>query len=123
MFTDLVRSTSLLTKLGQRGVEVIAGQHLVWLSSAVHEYHGTVVKNTGDGIMATFPSCAAALDCAVSIQRLDAADAHADVGGNVVRIGISAGDADGENGDWFGRCVVEASRLCAAASGGEILTL
>ncbi|HEX5369322.1 MAG TPA: response regulator [Dehalococcoidia bacterium] len=83
-----------------------------------------MVKNTGDGIMATFPSCAAALDCAVAIQRqLDAADVRDEVGGRVVRIGISVGDADGSDEDWFGKCVVEASRLCAKARGGEILAL
>ena len=124
MFTDLVGSTALLTRLGERGTEVIAGQHLASLSATVTEHGGTVVKNTGDGIMATFPSCAAALDCAVSIQRqLDAADVKDEVGGRVVRIGISAGDADGSDGDWFGKCVVEASRLCARASGGEILAM
>lgn len=124
MFTDLVGSTALLTRLGARGTEVIAGHHLASLSSTVTEHGGEVVKNTGDGIMATFPSCASALDCAVFIQRLlDAADVKDEVGGRVVRIGISAGDADGSNGDWFGKCVVEASRLCAKARGGEILAL
>ena len=123
MFTDLVGSTALLTRLRARGTEV-AGHHLAQLSSTVLENRGSVIKNMGDGIMATFPSCAAALDCAVSIQRqLDAADIKDDVGGRVVRIGMSAGDADGSDGDWLGKCVVEASRLCARAKGGEILAL
>ena len=38
-----------------------------------------------------------------------------------MRIGISAGDATYEDGDWFGRPVIEASRLCAEAEGGQIL--
>ena len=38
-----------------------------------------------------------------------------------MRIGISAGDATFEDGDWFGTPVIEASRLCGAADGGQIL--
>ncbi len=38
-----------------------------------------------------------------------------------MRVGISAGDASFEDGDWFGTPVVEASRLCAAAEGDQIL--
>ena len=67
MFTDLVGSTALLTRLGARGTDVIAGRHLPLLSAKVAEHTGTVVKNTGDGVMATFPSCAAAWAGAVAI--------------------------------------------------------
>ncbi len=38
-----------------------------------------------------------------------------------MRVGVSAGDATFEDGDWFGTPVVEASRLCAEAAGGQIL--
>ena len=39
----------------------------------------------------------------------------------LVRVGISVGDADVEDGDYFGVPVVEAARLCARSDGGEIL--
>ena len=38
-----------------------------------------------------------------------------------VRIGVSLGDATAEEGDYFGWPAVEASRLCAAAEGGQIV--
>ena len=38
-----------------------------------------------------------------------------------IRVGVSAGDVTLEDGDCFGTPVVEASRLCAAADGGQIL--
>ena len=38
-----------------------------------------------------------------------------------MRIGISLGDVTLEDGDVFGTTVIEASRLCAAANGGQIL--
>ena len=39
----------------------------------------------------------------------------------VVRVGIALGDADIDDGDFFGVPVVQASRLCAKAAGGEVL--
>jgi len=38
-----------------------------------------------------------------------------------VRVGVSAGEAVEEDGDFFGDPVVEAARLCAVAQGGQIL--
>jgi class 3 adenylate cyclase len=37
-----------------------------------------------------------------------------------MRVGVSVGDATFEDGDYFGTPVVEASRLCGAAVGGQI---
>ena len=39
-----------------------------------------------------------------------------------IRIGISSGEADAADGDYFGVSVVEAARLCASADGDQILT-
>ena len=38
-----------------------------------------------------------------------------------MRIGMSAGEATEEDGDYFGDPVIEAARLCAKAEGGQIL--
>ena len=122
LFTDLVQSTRLLTSLGEEGPAAIAQQHLSQLQEIVGYHEGAVIKTTGDGVMAVLPSASMALDCAVDIQRrLDGNAAGVPVGGRMVRIGISAGDATEVKGDWFGRCVNEAARLCALAFGGEIL--
>jgi serine/threonine-protein kinase len=122
LFTDLVGSTRLLTTLGARGPETVGPEHLSALQEYIRASDGTLVKSTGDGVMATFPSAAAAMDCAAALQRhFDGADAQESIGGRVVRIGISAGDARESDGDWFGSCVVEASRLCGMARGGQIL--
>ena len=39
----------------------------------------------------------------------------------VIRIGVAAGDVVEDEGDYYGPAVVEAARLCPAATGGEIL--
>jgi hypothetical protein len=89
-------------------------QHDVLLGEAITARHGTVVKHLGDGVLATFVGAAEAVSAAVAIQQ--------SVDGEfAVRIGISAGDVTLEDGDVFGMPVIEASRLCAEATGGEIL--
>jgi tetratricopeptide (TPR) repeat protein len=79
------------------------------------------VKNLGDGLMVMYSSPSRALSGAVGMaQAIDHHNRSADepLG---VRIGMSAGEAVEEDGDYFGDPVVEAARLCAVASGGEIL--
>ena len=71
--------------------------------------------------MVAFPSAASAVAAAVDMQRgagKTLAEADAASG---LRIGIAAGDAEVEGADLFGRPVVEAARLCAAAGDGQIL--
>jgi serine/threonine-protein kinase len=72
--------------------------------------------------MAIVPSAAAAVAGARALQQsIDTAQASGDIGGRVVRVGLSAGDALERDGDWFAAAVVEAARLCALAEGGQIL--
>ncbi|MCA1846686.1 MAG: adenylate/guanylate cyclase domain-containing protein, partial [Actinobacteria bacterium] len=121
LFTDLVGSTELRSRLGEAAAEDLRRQHDALVSSAVHGNGGTVVKNLGDGLMATFSGASDAVAAAVAIQQ--AIDRHNRGGGTAlgVRIGISAGDVVFENDDCFGTPVIEAARLCAAAEGGQIL--
>ncbi|HEY3669413.1 MAG TPA: AAA family ATPase, partial [Acidimicrobiia bacterium] len=82
---------------------------------------GTEVKNLGDGLMVMFTSPSRALTCAEAM--LQAIDHHnrSALEPLDVRVGISAGEAVEEDGDYFGEPVVEAARLCAMARGGQIL--
>lgn len=80
-----------------------------------------MVKHTGDGIMAAFPGPSAAADAAVAAQRAVARTAARHQVVLTIRAGISLGEATEEDGDWFGPPVIEAARLCNAASAGEIL--
>jgi class 3 adenylate cyclase/DNA polymerase III delta prime subunit len=122
LFTDLVGSTELRVKLGEEGADELRRVHDALLSDAVTSGGGAVVKGLGDGIMATFDSAADAVAAAVSLQqctyqhsRKVPAQAFA------IRVGVSIGDVSTEEGDVFGVPVVEASRLCSTALGGEIL--
>jgi len=71
--------------------------------------------------MLAFPSARRALRCAVAIQRATAAyDEHAEAPVRL-RIGLHTGEATKEGYDFFGRSVIVAARIGAAARSGEIL--
>jgi class 3 adenylate cyclase/tetratricopeptide (TPR) repeat protein len=122
LFTDLVGSTELRARLGEDAAETLRRTHDALLADAVSGSGGAVVKNLGDGLMATFAGAADAVSAAVTIQQaIDRHNARADAPQLAVRVGISVGDITWDNGDYFGTPVIEAARLCAAARGGQIL--
>ncbi|HEV2368836.1 MAG TPA: AAA family ATPase, partial [Acidimicrobiales bacterium] len=121
LFTDLVDSTEMRTRLGDDVADGIRRQHDSLLTEAVIGHGGSVVKGLGDGILATFPGAAEAVGAGVAMQRALQRRNRRENWELAIRVGISAGDLSHENGDCFGTPVVEASRLCAAAIGGQIL--
>lgn len=123
IFTDLVGSTALRSRLGEQAADELRRRHDHLLTGAVEAHHGQVVKGLGDGVMATFPAASDAVAATVAIQQaIDRHNRSADAPVPLtVRIGMSAGDVTFEEGDCFGTPVIEAARLCAAASGGQIL--
>lgn len=122
LFTDLVGSTELRARLGEDTADELRRLHDGLLGDAVARHDGTMVKNLGDGWMATFTSAADGVAAAVAIQQA----IHRHNSGSAlhrlsVRVGLSTGDVVWEDGDCFGVPVIEASRLCAAAGGDQIL--
>ncbi len=121
VFTDLVGSTSLRQRLGDEAFDVRRRVHDRLLTEAVERGGGELVKHEGDGVMAVFASAADAITCVAAMQGAitrELGDAEARF---AMRVGASAGDVAEEHGDFHGTPVVEAARLCAAASGGQIL--
>lgn len=118
VFTDLVGSTALLSRLGV-GADAVRRAHFAALRGAIVAHGGEEVKNLGDGLMVSFRSAGAALRCAVGMQQAIARLSRRHP--QSIRIGLSAGDVTVEDGDLFGSPVIEAARLCAAAGTGQIL--
>jgi len=77
------------------------------------------VKWLGDGLMTVFASAADAVRGAVAMQQ--AARRRAAGERLALRVGLHAGEALGEETDYFGTPVVIARRLCEQAQAGQIL--
>lgn|GEM_PF-1784025 len=60
LFTDVVRSTELLHRLGDDAAEDLRRAHFASLREAVSKAGGEEVKSLGDGLMVTFPSASPA---------------------------------------------------------------
>lgn len=121
MFTDIVDSTGLTQRLGDaRAVELVRAHDSI-VRRSLKSAMGREIKHTGDGIMASFESVPACVDCARTIQRgLDGFR----MGSNQplhVRIGIDAGVPVEDSNDLFGKTVQAAARLCATAEPDGIL--
>ncbi len=122
MFTDMEGSTALTQRLGDAAAQNLVRLHNSIVSDALRTHGGTHVKHTGDGIMASFLTASAAVECAIAVQRELARhnerNPHEPVS---VRIGINAGEPVLEGDDLFGTAVQLASRVCARADAGAIL--
>jgi class 3 adenylate cyclase/tetratricopeptide (TPR) repeat protein/KaiC/GvpD/RAD55 family RecA-like ATPase len=122
LFTDVVGSTEINSAIGDRAADELRRLHFEDLNEAIAATNGTLVKTIGDAVMASYTSAADALHGAVEMQRaVDRRNRRASGQDLHVRIGVSAGDATFEDEDWFGTPVVEASRLCSAATSDQIL--
>jgi adenylate cyclase len=83
---------------------------------------GRIVKTTGDGILAEFPSAVDAVACAISVQQA-AARRNEDVAEDkrlIFRVGINVGDIIVEASDIFGDGVNVAARLESLCEPGGI---
>ena len=92
------------------------------ITPAIAKHRGRVVKTTGDGLLAEFPSAVDAIVCAAEIQRGMAAR-EAGVAADrliIFRIGINVGDIVFEDGDIYGDGVNVAARIEPLADSGGI---
>ena len=121
VFTDLVGSTELTSRLGDVAVDELL-VHFGLLRDVVSMTGGEEVKSMGDGLMVAFRSATDAVSCAVAMQQAThRRNERPDVVALGLRVGVHAGDAILADDDYFGTPVNAAKRLCDRASGGQIL--
>ena len=122
LLSDLDDASDLTQQLTEHRVAELLRDHGALVRQLVGVRGGTVVKEHGDGFMASFSSAHAALRCAVDMQRSVADHRVPELGRELgLRVGLHTGFLLGEALEFFGRNVVLAARIGDRARGGEIL--
>ena len=121
MFTDIAGSTEVSTARGDAAALQLLRRHNEVVRNALDEFGGNEVKHTGDGVLASFVSVTRAVGAAIAIQKTCAA-VQENQPTLAVKIGLGVGEPVEDSNDLFGAAVNLAARLCAHASGGQILT-
>ncbi len=117
LFIDIVSSTELTERMGDTGFRDASRALDSGLRAAIRDAGGTTIdgKLLGDGVLATFPSAAQAIDGARRCLTLSDAS---ELG---LHIGLHAGDVIREDNNVYGGAVNIASRICGLSAPGEIL--
>jgi len=115
LFTDIVESTAVAARLGDRAWRELVQRHHATVRSLLARYRGVEVDTAGDGFFATFDGPARAARCASAI-----------VGamkplGIEVRAGLHTGEVETVGGKAGGMAVVIGARVGAQAGPSEIL--
>ena len=120
LFTDIEGSTHLLQRLGDRYAEVL-DTHFGLLTDALTAHDGHIVNFQGDAVFVAFEQASDAVAAAYAAQ--EALDAYPwSAGEDVrVRVGMHTGPALQTGDNYVGLAVHEASRICSAAHGGQVV--
>jgi class 3 adenylate cyclase len=114
LFTDVVASTEQLAARGDDAWRRVLDDHDATTAHLVAQYRGSLIKQLGDGTLATFDGPARAVRCARAL--LEAADSR----GITLRAGLHAGEIELRPSDVTGIAVHTASRIATLAHPGEV---
>jgi class 3 adenylate cyclase len=121
LFTDIVRSTSLVEAIGDEAWMDLQRWHDQTLRALFAEHGGEEVDHAGDGFFVAFDDPEAAISCAVAIQRTLAEHRRVHGFAPHVREGVHVTPASRSARAYRGKGVHEAARIAATAEAGEIL--
>jgi class 3 adenylate cyclase len=115
MFTDIVGSTDLAARLGDRRWREVLAEHRAVVRAQLGRFRGREIDTAGDGFLAVFDGPARGIHCALAIGE---ALRHL---GIEVRIGLHTGEIELMGDDIGGIAVHIAARVGALATTGEVL--
>jgi len=118
VFTDIVSSTALVTKVGDAAARDLFLKHDKIVRNQLKKFGGQELQNLGDGFMLSFESASAAIKYACKIQQ-QVSEVLPSI---QIRVGINTGEVvRRESKHPFGQAVVVASRIVSECKGGRIL--
>jgi class 3 adenylate cyclase len=116
LFTDIVGSTELATRLGDEEWITVLNRHFEIVERHVSRFAGRVVRSTGDGVLALFDGPARAVRCACVLRdALRAIELP-------IRAGLHTGEIELNGEDVAGIAVHAAARISSVAGANEVLT-
>ena len=115
LFTDIVGSTAIASRLGDDRWLDLRSAHDETVSRTVDRHRGRLVKTTGDGVLATFDGPLRAILAALSMKQ-----ELGDIGLNI-RAGLHTGEVEVRDDELGGLAVNIASRVMDTAESGGIL--
>ncbi|GJL81799.1 MAG: hydrolase [marine bacterium B5-7] len=115
LFTDIVDSTGHLTRLGDEEWTSLLGQHDRLAGLLVNRFQGTLIKSTGDGLLAIFDGPGRAIQCATAlvleIRKL----------GVSIRAALHTGEIEHNNSDVSGLAIHVAARILSHTGNDEVV--
>jgi class 3 adenylate cyclase len=115
LFTDIVGSTELAVRLGDRRWRDLLDAHHASVRGELSRFRGREVKTAGDGFLATFDGPARAIRCADAIRTA------VRTLGIEIRAGLHTGEIELMGDDVGGIAVHLGARVAAEAGSGEVL--
>jgi class 3 adenylate cyclase len=115
MFTDIVESTRAAREAGDEAWRRRLHRFEADAALIVGRRRGTVIRTTGDGVLATFDGPGRAVEASIALRD------HARSLGLELRTGLHTGEIERRADDISGLAVHLASRVQAVAAPGEVL--
>jgi class 3 adenylate cyclase len=115
LFTDIVDSTTHLSRLGDAAWQTLVERHHALVRRQLSRHRGREVDTAGDGFFAAFDGPARGIRCATAISR-DVAEL-----GIQVRAGLHTGECQLVDGKIGGIAVHIGARVAAESKAGEVL--
>jgi class 3 adenylate cyclase len=114
LFVDIVESTQLAVRLGDRAWAALLADHNARARELVDRFRGREIGTIGDGFVAIFDSPARAVHCALGLV------ASSREAGYGVRVGLHTGEVEQAGEDVRGVAVHVAARVAAEADTKEV---
>ena len=115
LFTDIVDSTRLAAEMGDQNWRRLLDSHDQLARQMVERHRGNMIKNTGDGILATFDGPGRAVRCALAFS------VAAKQLGLTLRSGLHTGEIEVRGRDIAGIAVHVAARVMTKSGPEEVL--
>jgi class 3 adenylate cyclase len=115
VLSDIAGSTATAQRLGDQRWRPLLRAHDETSSDVVNRFGGTVIKGTGDGILAIFPSAERAVRAAMALRD------ETQPLGIRIRVGVHTGEVDLVADDVHGVAVHAVARIASLAAPDEVL--